>query len=315
MCSDPQKGSSCNKSLEVSFTSSAWKSTGSYFSISSLAGIPRAIPSDLALWNWRRLTKNTEISRHYLLIRESLPLPYDDKPRNYIARLLQISPAVVPSLFTAEGHISVNKLFELRNTPYEPHMGDGQGSARAFILLFAGTILYPYSEALLNKRTVYLTKAIIEGRPFLPNLVGETNYSLTRIARRAREGVQNHKFTFSPTLLQAWFYIHIGITGESFRREQFPDLLDRISGRARLPTRTFAGVRALFHSLEPEDFYQMAKCFDVDWGHHKFPGWRLHSRSSGSPGRLTTVRHGHAPVRGIPPGSEPHQLNHLIRST
>ncbi|KAI4304893.1 hypothetical protein MLD38_040352 [Melastoma candidum] len=131
-----------------------------------------------------------------------LPLPQFDNPKEYIAKLLQISSTSVLGLFNSQGDNNINGIIDLQMLPYNPRMVEGQGSARAFILLFVGIVLYPQNEKTINKRAVYITKAILEGAPFLPNLIGETNFSLTNIMREAKQGVRNHRMTFCPALLQ-----------------------------------------------------------------------------------------------------------------
>lgn len=105
--------------------------------------------------------------RHHASIH---PLPIRGSPRDNLPSVLRIFKVETDHLLMPQENNDMKSSLSPKGDPYIPERGDGKMSARAFIIMFYGFILRPFTARSILGRAVLLAKAIIEDRPFLQDI-------------------------------------------------------------------------------------------------------------------------------------------------
>jgi len=104
------------------------------------------------------------------------------------------------------------------------------GRCHAFILLVLGTVVFPFSNGLIDSAMAKVVTQVIEGKGFVTALLAETIASLNILKTKGKGELKA-----SPALLQIWFLSHIKEFGMNFPRANFlgdKRVISRMLGRS-----------------------------------------------------------------------------------
>jgi hypothetical protein len=137
------------------------------------------------------------------------------------------------------------------------------GRCHAFVLLVFGTLLFPFSNGLIDSAMAKVVVQVIEGKSFVPALLAETIASLNHLKTKRKGDLRA-----SPALLQIWLLSHIKEFGVNLVKAGFlgdNKVISRMLGRSLFEAEKWTSLdwKAYILKITHKDILWTARWFAI----------------------------------------------------